>query len=36
MKNLTFFFNKYKNEQKERKFWRQKKSQKVTFIKTKK
>ena len=36
MKNLTFFFNKYKNEQKKRKFWRQKKSQKVTFIKTKK
>ena len=35
-KKFYFFFIKYKNEQKERKFWGQKKSKKMAFIKTKK
>ena len=35
-KVLLFFFTEYKNEHKEHKFWRQKKSKKATFAKTKK
>ena len=35
IKKVLLFFTKYKNGQIEHKFWRQKKSKKVTFIKTK-
>ena len=35
IKNVSFFFTKYKNEQKEHKFWRQK-NKKSNFYKNKK